>query len=178
MSRFTTTRPTRASSAPSVAFSVALSVALLSACAGYSPGDLRPGAAEADVRARMGEPTGRHPLADGGARIEYARGPTGRHTYMVEVDSAGRVRGWEQVLTERNFESVAVGTAQADVRQRLGRPSQTRTGWRGAGEVWSYRFDDLFCRWFQIWLIEGQVREASYAPDPRCDEPRRDLRSD
>ena len=185
MSRFTTMQPTRASSARSPAARAssarspaarALSVlgaALLSACAGYSPGDLRPGSSEADLRARMGEPSGRHTLADGGAKIEYARGPAGLHTYMVELDAGGRVRGWQQVLTERNFETVAVAAPQADVRGQLGRPAETRTGWRGVGEVWSYRFDDLFCRWFQVWLVDGKVREASYAPDPRCEEPRR-----
>lgn len=165
MSQFTTMLPTLLLSA--------VSAALLSACAGYSPGDLRTGIPEADLRARMGEPTGRHALSGGGARIEYARGPQGLHTYMVEVDGAGLVRRWDQVLTERNFESLALAAPQADVRQLLGRPAQTRTGWRGVGEVWSYRFDDLFCRWFQVWLVDGQVREASYAPDPRCDEPRR-----
>ena len=98
----------------------------------------------------------------------------GKHTYMVELDAASRVVGWRQVLTEANFEALAIGAAQADVRRQLGRPSEARTGWRGVGEVWSYRYDALFCRWFQVWLVEGRVREASYADDPMCDERRRD----
>ncbi len=167
MSRFTTMPPTRASSAISALF-------VLAGCAGYSPGDLRPGQSEADVRARMGEPTGGYPLASGGSQVEYARGPMGKHTYMVEIDNAGRVQAWQQVLTEANFESVAIAAPQADVRRQLGRPSQTRVGWRGVGEVWSYRYESLFCRWFQVWLVEGRVREASYATDPMCDEARRD----
>ncbi len=165
MSRFTTMRPTRASSAASVI--------LLSACAGYSPGDLRPGQSESELRARMGEPTSRYARPDGGARVEFARGPMGKHTYMVEVDAGGRVRGWQQVLTEANFESIAIAAPQAEVRQQLGRPSETRVGWRGVGEVWSYRYESLFCRWFQVWLVEGRVREASYASDPQCEEARR-----
>ena len=166
MNRFTTMRPTLSSSA--------ISVALLSACAGYGPGDLRVGASEADFRARMGEPTGREALADGGSKLEYARGPMGKHTYMVDVDAAGRVRGWEQVLTEARFEALPIATPQADVRRQLGRPSQTRVGWRGVGEVWSYRYESLFCRWFQVWLVEGRVREAAFAEDPMCMEKRRD----
>ena len=148
---------------------------LLAGCAGYSPGNLRPGQSEADLRARMGAPTGRYAFADGGAQVEYARGPMGKHTYMVDVDSAGRVRGWQQVLTEANFESVAIAEPQADVRRQLGRPSEVRVGWRGVGEVWSYRYESLFCRWFQVWLVEGRVREASFASDPMCEEARRDL---
>ena len=166
MSRFTTMRLTLVSSATSVA--------LLAACAGYGPGDLRPGQSEAELRARMGEPTGRYALADGGAKIEYARGPMGKHTYMVDVDAAGRVRGWEQVLTEARFEALPISAREADVRQQLGRPSQTRVGWRGVGEVWSYRYESLFCRWFQVWLVEGRVREAAFAEDPMCMEKRRD----
>ena len=166
MSRSTTTARTRASSAASLAL-------VLSGCAGYGPGDLHPGHTDADLRARMGEPTDRYAQADGGWVAEYARGPMGKHTYRVELDGAGRVRGWEQVLTEARFDAVAIGALQADVRLQLGRPSETRTGWRGIGEVWSYRYEVLFCRWFQVWLVEGHVREAGYAPDPQCDEPRR-----
>ena len=84
MSRFTITPHTLASSA--------VSVVLLSACSGYSPGDLRVGASETDFRTHMGEPTARYALADGGSKIEYARGPMGKHTYMIDVDAAGRVR--------------------------------------------------------------------------------------
>lgn len=167
MSRSTTTPRTRASSACSLIASLALA-----GCAGYSPGNLRVGASEAELRALMGEPTGRYALSQG-SQVEYARGPMGKHTYMVEIDASGRVAGWQQVLTEANFEAVAVGAAPADVRHLLGRPSETRTGWRGVGEVWSYRYDALFCRWFQIWLVEGRVREASYAVDPSCDDARR-----
>lgn len=171
MSRFTTTPPTRALSARSSAI---LFAAALVGCAGYSPGDLRPGQLESDVRARMGEPTGRYPAADGGSKLEFARGPMGKHTYMVDVDAAGRVRGWEQVLTEARFDAVAIAAPQVDVRLQLGRPSETRTGWRGVGEVWSYRYESLFCRWFRVWIVDGRVREASYDTDPMCDEPRRE----
>jgi hypothetical protein len=164
-------RPTLVSSGRSCA---AVLVLLLSACAGYGPGDLRPGQSEAEVRARMGEPTGRYPLPDGGSRIEYARGPMGQHTYMIDVDGAGRVRGWEQVLTEVRFDALPIGAAQAEVRNRFGRPSVAHVGWRGVGEVWSYRYESLFCRWFQVWLVDGRVREAAYATDPMCEDRRRD----
>ena len=181
MSRFTTMRPTRASSAPepavraaTVRCTIAALAAALSACAGYGPGDLRSGQSEADVQARMGQPTGRYALPDGGSKLEYARGPMGKHTYMIDVDAAGRVRAWEQVLTEPRFDAVRLAEPQADVRNELGRPSETRVGWRGVGEVWSYRYESLFCRWFQVWLVEGRVREAAYATDPMCEEARRD----
>ena len=111
---------------------------------------------------------------DGGVRLKYARGPMGQHTYMVRLDTAGRMQGWEQVLTEANFESIAVAAPLADVRGLLGRPAEIRTGWRGVGEVWSYRYEALFCRWFQVWLVDGVVREAGYAEDPMCAHRRRE----
>ncbi|MES2958429.1 MAG: hypothetical protein V4792_09585 [Pseudomonadota bacterium] len=153
---------------------VGLAAAALAACAGYGPGDLRPGQPEADVRARMGEPTGRYPLADGGSKLEYARGPMGKHTYMIDVDAGGRVRGWEQVMTVASFDAIAIQAPQSEVRTRLGRPAQVRVGWRGVGEVWSYRFESEVCRWFQVWFVDGRVREAGYAIDPNCDEAPRD----
>ena len=122
----------------------------------------------------MGDPTGRYARADGGTRLEYARGPMGQHTYMIELDAGGRVQGWRQVLTEADFDALAAGTPQAEVHRTLGRPAQERIGWRGVGVVWSYRYEALFCRWFQVWLVDGAVREAGYAEDPMCADRRRE----
>jgi hypothetical protein len=167
MNPSTITRLTLASSASAV-------LALLAGCAGYSPGDLGQGAAESQIIARMGPPTDRAARPDGGSRLEYARGPFGKHTYRIELDAQGRVQTVSQILTEANFEALPIGAPQAEVRDRLGRPSETRVGWRGVGEVWSYRYDSApFCKWFQVWLVEGRVREAAYAVDPVCDENRR-----
>jgi hypothetical protein len=165
MSRFTTTRPTRALSAASVA--------VLAGCAGYGPGDLKPGVAESDVIARMGAPTDRAARTDGGQRLDFARGPMGKHTWRVDLDAAGRVQGVRQLLTEANFEALHPGDSRAAVIDRIGRATDQRTGWRGVGEVWSYRYESVFCRWFQVWLVDGVVREASFGEDPMCAEPRR-----
>ena len=76
MNRFTTTLRTRSSSATSASLRHAASVvaaATLTACAGYNPGDLQPGSSEADLRARMGEPSGRHALPNGASALEFAR---------------------------------------------------------------------------------------------------------
>jgi hypothetical protein len=167
MSRFTITTPTRASSALSVAL-------LLAACASYGPGDLRPGATEAQIRERMGEPADRVVLAGGGTRLDYARGPMGKHTYRIELDAAGRLAGVRQLLNEPNFDAVPLDVPALEVRNRLGPPSEHRVGWRGVGEVWSYRYESPFCRWFQVWLVDGRVREAAYSEDPMCAEPRRE----
>lgn len=164
MSRSTTTRPTRASSA--------LSVLVLAGCAGYGPGDLKPGATEAAVVERMGAPTARAPRGAGGARLDYARGPFGKHTWRIDLDASGRVASIDQLLTERNFESLQPGDTRAQVVDRLGPPTDVQRGWRGVGQVWFYRYDTPapYCRRFQVWLVDERVREATYASDPVCED--------
>lgn len=149
--------------------SLGLVTGLLAACSGYAPGSITAGASQQQVRQRMGEPTGRYPLPGGGTRLEYARGPMGLHTYMVDVDPNGLVTGWQQVLTERSFDAITPGLPVAELLQRLGRPAQKRGGGWQPGQVWSYRFDSPFCLWWQVSVDQGRVVDAAYGPDPRCE---------
>src|SRR5262245_269222 len=80
-----------------------------------SPGDLQPGTPINDVIARMGQPTGEYRGPDGTRRVEFARGPAGKHTYMVDVNPQGQVVKWEQVLTDQKFSTLMVGMSEADV---------------------------------------------------------------
>lgn len=63
----------------------------LAACTGYGPPRIEAGQDVDELLARMGKPTGRYTLPDGGARVEYARGPFGRHTWMIDVDAENHV---------------------------------------------------------------------------------------
>jgi hypothetical protein len=171
MSRSTTIRPTPASIGSSA---LVLGVALLAGCSSYGPGNLQAGQSEADAIARMGQPSERTVLPGGGARLDFARGPMGAHTYRVELDASGRVRSIDQLLTEANFDIVKRDDSPQQVRDRLGPPSEARGGWRGLGEVWSYRYDwRVRCQWFQVWFVEQRVREAGYGIDPLCEEARK-----
>lgn len=133
------------------------------------PRDLSPGDPAARAEAALGSPTGRRALPDGGTRLEFARGPFGRHTWMVDVDAAGRVTRWFQALDEAAFARVLPGQPAADLLLTLGRPSQVRHGgWQG-GEVWSWRYEAVFCQWFEVSVKDGRVVDAAYTPDPLCD---------
>lgn len=141
----------------------------LSACMSYGPGRLAVGQTASQVQQELGAPTARHALQGGATRLEFARGPFGQHTFMVDIDSAGRVARWEQVLTELNFEKVQPGLSAQDLLLQLGMPSHRRSGGRQGGEVWSYRYQATFCQWFQVDVVDGRVRTTAYGPDPACD---------
>jgi hypothetical protein len=144
-------------------------LALVAGCASYGPGSLRAGLTGAQVEADMGPPTGRHPRPEGGTRLEFARGPFGKHTYMVDLGPDGRVQRWEQVLTEAQFPQIRPGMSSAELRYRLGRPGDVMGIWRGA-TVWSWRYETPFCQWFRVTVEpDGTVRDAGHGPDPLCE---------
>ena len=157
--------------ARTAAATAALAVLLsLGGCAGYSPASLPVGATTAEIAARMGPATGRLALAGGAQRLEYARGPYGRHTYILDLDAQGRLVEWEQVLVEAKFNAIRTGMAQGEVLAAIGHPSeQRRVGWPAAGTVWAYRYETPFCQWFQLSLdAAGKVTDTGYGPDPMC----------
>lgn len=143
----------------------------LSACAGYSPSGLPAGTPQAQVIERMGPPTGRYALTPAGERLEFARGPMGKHTYMLDFDAERRLLHWEQVLTEKNFYALKIGMSRDEVLQRIGHPSNVRFLSRQQHQLWSYRYDTPFCVWFQVSLdTSDKVAELGNNVDPQCDD--------
>jgi hypothetical protein len=128
------------------------------------------GQPEADVLARLGTPTSRYTLPAGGQRLEYATGPNGRTTLMVDLGADGRVTGSAQVLTEANFAKVRDGMPRDEVLRMLGRPAE-KAGEYMNRQTWSWRYPTYECLWARITFEpDGKVRGgASLMPDPRCD---------
>ena len=150
-----------------------LGVRLLSACSSYAPPDALIGMTRDELVAHMGPPDLER-QTDSGSRLEFPRGPFGTQTWFVYFDAAGRAVRAEQVLTEKNFSRIDVGMAQDDVRQLLGRPSKVQGLARSRGVVWSYRYDNYSCNWFQVELtLEQQVRSAGYGQPPECERGER-----
>jgi hypothetical protein len=155
---------------------LALAVVALAGCAlpGLTP--LAPGLTEAEVQQRWGPPTGRYVLPDG-QRLEYARGPAGQETWMVDLDAQGRTVAWRQVLEYQALQQLQgslPGMTTAEVLPLIGRPSAVRSGGRQGGQVWSWRHDSPFCLWLQASVgDDGRLRDAGFYPDPACD-PRDD----
>jgi hypothetical protein len=144
-------------------------LALLSACA-LPP--LQPGMTEVDVLRSWGVPTGRHALPDGGTRMEYASGPYGKVTWMVDLDAQGQFLRAEQVLDEAHFSRVNLGMSSADVLRLLGRPADRLVDFRDR-QTWYWRYESVLCLWFGVTFSpQGIVIEGGhYSIDPIC-EPR------
>ncbi|MBA4178228.1 MAG: hypothetical protein C0505_16980 [Leptothrix sp. (in: Bacteria)] len=143
---------------------------LLGACAVTPPP--QPGTARAEVLRTWGQPSAHHALPGGVDRLEYATGPYGRTTWMIDIDAGGRVVQARQVLGEAEFEAVmgTPGLRRAGVLRRLGAPGEKRRmGWLG-GEIWSWRYPTNDCLRFEISLaLDGRVTGSGYGIDPACD---------
>ncbi|MEN9416733.1 MAG: hypothetical protein RI988_353 [Pseudomonadota bacterium] len=144
--------------------------AALGGCAAYGPGELSPGMPRAAVEASMGVPRLALPRPEGGVRLVYARGPFGRETYMVDLDATGRVQRWHQALGEAAFAAIPMGGTREELLFRLGPPAEQRPAGRLPGEIWSWRYANNDCLWFQAGLgADGRYAGGSYGTDPRCD---------
>jgi hypothetical protein len=146
-----------------------LAAALCAGCAAPPP---PAGTAQESVLRDWGRPTARYALGDGTSRLEYATGPYGRTTWMIDVDADGRVTRSRQVLHEAEFLAVqsAQGLTRDGLLRWLGTPGERRSGGRQGGEVWSWRYPTNDCLWFQSAVADdGRVTASSYATDPACD---------
>ena len=142
---------------------------LLGACAPLLPAQET---AEADVLKAWGTPTARYALPGGGQRLEYATGPSGRQTWMIDISAAGRTSGARQVLSDTAFMDIQQrpGLRAEEVLLELGSPGERR-GARGGGQTWTWRYPTNDCLWFQVTIDTDidKVRAAGYGIDPRCD---------
>ena len=143
---------------------------LLGACA--TPA-LPAAAPKVDVLKTWGQPTATYALPQGGERLEYASGPEGRSTWMIDLDGAGRVTQARQVLGEAEFFRLqsATGLRADDVLRWIGSPGERR-GARGGGQTWTWRYPTNDCLWFQVSIsADCKLESAAFGPDPRCDAP-------
>ncbi|WP_332744687.1 hypothetical protein [Hydrogenophaga sp.] len=151
-----------------IVLSCLAAVSVLTACSGYAPPNQVTGVTRDEILARMGPPETQRQV-EGGTRLEFPRGPYGRHTWFVYLDANGRATRVEQVLTETNFNRILPGMRQDEARQIVGRAGEVQGLARSRGVVWSYRYDNPFCRWFQIEIAEDQtVRSAGFGEPPEC----------
>ena len=151
---------------------------LLAACVSTGPGNLSAGASEADLIARMGKPSGELSLADGGRQLEYARGPCGHFTFMVNVGRDGKVRDIQQVLQESYFAKVQPGLTQPEIIALLGHPGRALTYEKINDVVWTYRIEQagfveafLNVHFDLSGKVTGTSRRTRTSHEGACDYP-------
>ncbi len=145
-------------------------VALLTGCAvgQYGPSQETLGMSKEQLSERMGNPTGEWTTGEG-TLLEYARGPYGKHTFFITLDAQQKVVRSSQVLTLENFDKITLGMTAEEVRRLIGRSFEVASLARDRGEVWSYRFESVFCEWFQIeFSKEKLVRSKGVGIPPEC----------
>jgi hypothetical protein len=150
-------------------------IAILCGCAAFVPPP-QPGEPEQSIISRFGQPT--HRYQDGADHLlEYTTGPWGQQTYMARIGSTGKLISYEQVLTNRKFASIKVGSAtKNDVLRTVGAPSETTYLSLSQLEVWSYSYKESGV-WDSMMHIHfdktGIVRKMENGPDPKRDPERR-----
>ncbi len=145
-------------------------LANLNSCATWGTAPVHAGQTEAEVVARLGQPT--QVYQDGASRLlEYMHGPMGQTTEMARIGPDGKLAAFEQVLTMQTFAKIKVGEADKNsVLRTIGAPSETRFYAAAQLEAWSYPFkengvwDSLMSVYFDK---AGVVRKLENGPDPR-----------
>ena len=103
---------------------------------------LKPGTSTAtEVRSVMGNPTFEWKAPDGSYTWEFARGPEGVVTYMVDIGPDNVLRAIRQVLTQEYFAKIQPEMSRDAVRKLLGRPGQTMPFPNLQEEVWSWKYE-------------------------------------
>jgi hypothetical protein len=152
---------------------------LLTACASYSGSSLTPGlSTQSDVRALMGAPAAVYQAAPGAGYAQswvYPHQPMGRQTYMVRLDTAGKVLRIDQVLDLKNLNGLRYGTdTMESVREAFGRPGQISGPHRiYGGPIWDYFAMDGPRRIIISFSFDaaGKLKAAGEVPDPSEEIP-------
>jgi hypothetical protein len=151
---------------------VALASVLLSACAGYSGSNLKPGLSTLpEVVASMGEPAMVWKNPDGSEQLAYPRGPAGTQTFMVYVGPDGKLQRIEGVLDMAHFAKIQEGMSKEQVLRIIGPsgPLWTQTYSRSNTLAWSWLFCDSasFQAFFDVMFdaTTGIVKSTGQRPN-------------
>lgn len=148
---------------------MAITTAFLAGCQTYGPSERFIGLSREEVITQMGKPYPAPPNLSQAQRLDFPRGPFGKHTYSLQFDADGKVISYKQLLTEENFRQITPGMDVSEVIERIGMSRDTFKIGRGRGYVWNFRYITPLCQWFQIeFTAENKVRSTGYGLPPEC----------
>ena len=150
---------------------------IIGGCAGYGPSKDFIGLTRSEIIERLGAPNPVPADLGSAARLDFPRGPYGKHTYAVYFDAQGIATSYRQLLTDEDFAKIVPGLDESEVVDLIG-ISKSRFGLaRDRGYVWSYRYVTPLCQWFQVeFTAEKKVRSAGYSLPPECSVVKRGIR--
>lgn len=128
---------------------IVLCALLVSACAGNSGSNLKPGVSTLpEVIASMGEPAMVWKNPDGSQQLAYPRGPQGTQTFMAYVGPDGKLQRIDQVLDMAHFARIQAGMSKDEVLRILGPSGSMWTQYytRSNQLAWSW----LFCNSWNV----------------------------
>ena len=141
-----------------------VAVLALPGCAGFGGASLEPGkSTEAEVVARMGQPSDVRPRAEGGKSLYFSRLPFGREIFKATIGPDGTLRGIDQTLTEANIQKLRAKVTKEDVRELIGPPYRTSREPRTAWETWEYPWTNTFRGPRVLWVSfsdDGVARQV------------------
>ena len=146
-----------------------VAISALGGCSTYGPSNRFLGMSRDQVIAELGQPRPLPENLENAKRLDFPRGPFGKHTYAIYFDESGRVTNFQQLLNEQNFRSITAGMTRNEVIERIGISTDTFLIGRNRGYVWNYRYETARCQWVQIeFTAEDMVRSAGYGTPPEC----------
>ncbi len=141
----------------------------ISGCAGYAPSNDFIGLSRSETISLLGKPNPTPDNIETARRLDFPRGPFGKHTYSVYFDERGTATSFRQLLTDENFSKIVPDLDENEVVNLIGVSKDSFTLGRERGYVWNYRYETPLCRWFQIeFTPEKKVRSAGYSIPPEC----------
>ncbi len=148
---------------------IATMALLMAGCMTYAPSKSFIGLTRAEAISRLGNPNPMPSDLDTAQRLDFPRGPFGKHTYSVYFDERGKVANFRQLLSEENFAKIVRGMDASDVVTLIGVSKDRFMLARDRGYVWNYRYETPLCFWFQIeFTLEDKVRSTGYSKPPEC----------
>lgn len=132
---------------------------MVAACAPYGGSGLKPGVARLDeVYAAMGKPAMHWQDPDGSRQLAYPNGPAGLETFMVRLDSNGKLKYMENVLDAEHLAKVRAGMTKEEVLRILGPSDANATVYFEARDelVWEWRYLGIANEpWRMMVLFDG-----------------------
>jgi len=151
--------------------SLAMMMMLVVACSTLNTPPPTMGMSEEALIAKSGKPSARH--QEGRESLLEYSSPWGQTTYMARIGADGRLKSWEQVLSNDNFSRIVINKmTKPQVFRTFGTPAEKSYLSLPKLEVWSYRYKEGGVQNLMMHVYfdhQGVVRRMEGGLDPMYD---------